>query len=563
MIADLSPGLILVAGALLVPFLRGVVRSAWMLALPVVAFAHLAVLPAGEFGQIGLFGLTLTTVRVDALSRVFGYIFLVAALLGVIYSLHVRDTLQHVAGLVYAGSAVGATFAGDLLTLFVFWEGTAIASVFLIWASRTESAFRAGMRYLIIQIGSGVLLLAGAVILFRATGSLAFGPIGLDSPAGVLIFLAFGIKCAFPLLHNWLEDAYPEATVTGTVILSAFTTKLAVYALARGYAGTEILVPVGAAMAAFPIVYALVENDLRRVLAYSLNTQLGFMVVGVGVGTELALNGAVAHAVGHILYKALLFMAVGAVLWRAGTAKGSELGGLWRSMPWTAGFCVVGAASISAVPLFSGFVSKAMIFAALMQGGYFWTWLVLLFVSAAALAYVGIKVPFFAFFASGPAARGREAPANMLAAMALAAVLCVAIGILPGAFQALLPHAATYAPYTFSHVVTQFQMLAFSALAVALMMRAGLYPPAVRGITLDTDWFYRRAAAALAVALLAAGRRLRARAVGALVRHLQGLLGRLHRHHGPQGVLARSWPTGSMAFWTTVLLAAYLIAYYI
>ena len=330
----------------------------------------------------------------------FGYIFLIATLLGVIYALHVDDALQHVAALVYAGSALGAVLAGDLITLFIFWEGTAIASVFLIWASRTERALGAGMRYLLIQIGSGALLLAGVLIHRHATGSITFNHLGLASHAGWLIFVAFGIKCAFPLLHNWLQDAYPEATPTGTVILSVFTTKLAVvYALARGYAGTEILVPIGAVMTAFPIFYAVIANDLRRVLAYSLNNQLGFMVVGIGIGTEIALNGTAAHAFCHIVYKALLFMSMGAVLYRVGTAKATDLGGLYKSMPWTATFCIVGAASISAFPLFSGFISKSLIITAAMQGDYFWTWLVLLFASAGVFHHSGIKIPYFAFFA--------------------------------------------------------------------------------------------------------------------------------------------------------------------
>ena len=251
--------------------------------------------------------------RIDRLSLVFGTIFHIAAFINVIYALHVKDDTQHVAGLIYVGSAIGAVFAGDLISLFVYWELSAISSVFLIWCRRTEQAYSAGMRYLIIQVGSGVLLLAGALLYWHETGSIAFNYLGLNGLGNTLIFLAFGIKCAFPLLHNWLEDAYPEATVTGTVFLSAFTTKLAVYALARGFPGTEILIPIGALMAAFPIFFAVIENDLRRVLAYSLNNQLGFMVVGVGIGTELSLNGTAAHAFSHILYKALLFMSMGAV----------------------------------------------------------------------------------------------------------------------------------------------------------------------------------------------------------------------------------------------------------
>src|SRR5690606_35873861 len=250
-------------------------------------------------------------------------------------------------------------------------------------------------------------------------------------------------------------DAYPEATVTGTVWLSAFTTKLAIYALARGYAGTEILVPIGAAMTAFPIFYAVIENDLRRVLAYSLNNQLGFMVVGLGIGSEVALNGTAAHAFCHILYKALLFMSMGAVLFRVGTVKGSELGGLYKSMPWTTGFCIVGAASISAFPLFSGFVSKSLIISAAMDEGYFWTWLVLLFASAGVFHHSGIKIPYFAFFAHDSGKRCEEAPLNMLIAMGITAALCIGLGVMPNLLYSILPFAVNYHPYSLEHVVTQ------------------------------------------------------------------------------------------------------------
>ncbi|MDH5453943.1 MAG: proton-conducting transporter membrane subunit, partial [Paracoccaceae bacterium] len=304
---------------------QGKARGALLLAVPLAAAWQVWSLPLGTFAQVEFFGFSLDLMRVDKLSRVFGLIFCLAAFLGNLYAWHVRDTVQQVAALLYAGSAIGAVFAGDLITLFFYWEGTAIASVFLIWARGTEGAYATGMRYLIIQIGSGVILLAGAILYHTETGSFAFEQMVLGSPATWLIFLSFGIKCAFPLLHNWLQDSYPAATVTGTVILSAFTTKLAVYALARGFAGTEILIYIGAVMTLFPIFFAEIENDLRRVLAYSLNNQLGFMVVGIGVGTEMALNGTASHAFAHILYKALLFMSVGAVLFRTGTSKASEL----------------------------------------------------------------------------------------------------------------------------------------------------------------------------------------------------------------------------------------------
>lgn len=559
MIGETSPAFVLILGALLVPLLRGRLRALFMLALPALAFAHLLSLPHGDFGQVRIFDLTLTTIRVDRLSLLFGYVFLIATEIGIIYALHERDTLQQVAGLLYAGSAVGAVFAGDLISLFVFWEGIAIASAFLIWAARTERAYGAGMRYLIIHVGSGVLLLSGVLLHYRATGSLAFGTLGLDSAAAALIFLAFGIKCAFPLLHNWLQDAYPESTVVGTVFLSAFTTKVAVYALARGFAGTEILIPIGATMTAFPIFYAVIENDLRRVLAYSLNNQLGFMVVGIGIGTDLALNGAVAHAFADILFKALLFMSMGAVLYRVGTVKGSELGGLYKSMPLTAGFCVVGAASISAFPLFSAFVSKSMVIAAAAEQGYFWTWIVLLFASAGVFHHAGIKIPYFAFFAHDSGKRCAEAPANMLVAMGIAATLCVGIGMFPAPFYALLPFQSEFHPYSLDHVVAQLQLLFLSALAFTLLMRTGIYPPELRSTNLDSDWFYRRLGHDLVRAFYRLGDKAWAGLAARVASGAKYLNNRLHQHHGPEGLFGRTWPTGTMAFWTTVMLALYLI----
>ncbi|MGI9421797.1 MAG: Na(+)/H(+) antiporter subunit D [Hyphomicrobiaceae bacterium] len=562
MISELNPGIILIVGALLIPFLSGVVRSIYMLALPVVAFVHVLGLPMGELGQIQLFEVTLITLRVDKLSLVFGYIFLIATLLGTIYALHVGDWLQHTTGLIYAGSAVGAVFAGDLITLFVFWELTAIASVFLIWASRTERAYYSGLRYLIIQIGSGVILLAGILIYYREAGSIAFNAIGIETLAGQIILIAFGIKCAFPLLHNWLQDSYPEATVSGTVMLSAFTTKLAVYALARGYAGTDILVPIGATMTAFPIFYAVIENDLRRVLAYSLNNQLGFMVVGIGIGTELSLNGTAAHAFCHIIYKALLFMSMGAVLHRVGTVKGSELGGLYRSMPWTTGFCIVGAASISAFPLFSGFVSKSLIMSAALKGEYFWTWLVLLFASAGVFHHSGIKIPYFAFFAHDSGKRCKEAPLNMLIAMGIAAGLCIGIGVYSDALYAILPYEMNYVPYTLEHVVTQLQLLIFSALAFTVLMRTGIYPPELKSTNLDTDWFYRKLGYNFAATVMLLVNQAWS-SISAAVASLSSRAERfLNDHHSTDSILGRTWPTGTMAFWATIMLGGYLVLFY-
>lgn len=551
-------------GALIAAFTRGNIRSAIMLAVPIVSALHLWLLPESIHLQFLFFDYQLSPYRVDKLSLMFGYVFHIAALIGIIYSLHLRDTLQHVSAMLYAGSGLGAVFAGDLLTLFIFWELLAFTSVFLIWARRTQRAYIAGMRYLIIQVLSGLILLAGTLFYAADNNTLAFGYIGLDSVAGWLIFIAFGIKCAFPFAHNWLTDAYPEATVTGTVFLSAFTTKVAVYALARAYPGTELLVYIGAAMTCFPIFFAVIENDLRRVLAYSLINQVGFMVVGIGIGTSLAINGAVSHAFNDVIFKGLLLMSMGAVLHMTGRINGSELGGLYKTMPKTTILCMVGAASISAFPLFSGFVSKSMVMSAALAQGYDWIWLMLLFASAGVFHHAGIKIPYFAFFSHDSGIRAQDPPNNMLLAMVIAASLCIAIGIYPQGLYVLLPYDTGYNPYDVTHVLAQTQLLFFSALAFVWLNLKGLYPPELRSTNLDFDWVYRRALPNVLQNFFAiiwqTDRALRQNFKLKLTKCLTYFARRMNQF---SSILSQNYPSGSMAMWVTVVLATYLFLSYI
>ena len=564
--SSIPPFLIFLAGALVVPFLRHVprVRMAWLVLIPVVGALNVWGIEEGYEVQYRLLGLALTPVRADSLSLLFGYLFHLGAFIAIIYSLHLgrreNATVQHTAALVYAGSALGAVFAGDFITLFVFWELLAVSSVFLIWARGTPVAVRSGTRYLLVQVVSGVTLLAGAMVHWSATGSLAFGEMGLGGLAGWLVFIAIGIKAAFPLLHSWLIDAYPESTPTGTVFLSAFTTKVAVYALARGFPGEHILIWVGAVMACFPIYYAVIENDLRRTLSYSMINQIGFMVCGVGVGTTLALQGAVAHAFNDVLFKGLLFMSVGAVMHMTGKTKASELGGLYRTMPWTAGLCIIGALSISAVPFFNAFVSKSMIMSALLEEHHYWIWPVMLFASAGVVEHAGIKIPYFAFFAHDSGIRTREPPVNMLVAMGIGAALCMAIGIRPELLYGLLPGEVDYPGlYSYTHMLTQMQLLCFAIAAVAAFHLWKIYPAEIPSVNLDADWVYRRAGARatrfVGNAVAAVDGVFRGAVLGTVRRGMRGAF----RSHGPRGVLARTWPAGSMVLWVSILLTAFLL----
>ena len=490
MINPIPPSAIFIFGALFIPFVKGRLKSAYMLALPSLALITLLNMPEGKYWIANILDYNLIFGRVDRLSMVFGYIFTIITFIGVLFALKVDDDMQHMSAFMYAGGALGVTFAGDFITLYIFWELLAISSTFLILARRTEASQAAAFRYILVHVFGGLCLLAGIVIYVKNSGSMEFGYIGLDGLGSYLIFIGIALNAAIPPLHPWLQDAYPEATVTGVVFMSALTTKSAVYVMARTFPGTELLIWMGAIMTAIPIFYAVLENDIRRVLSYSLINQVGFMMCGIGIGTQLAINGAVSHAFCHILYKALLFMAAGSVLHMTGKIRCTDLGGLYKTMPLTCLFCMIGAASISAFPLFSGFVSKSMIVSAAAHEKLMVIWLILQFASACVLPY--IKVPFFTFFSEDSGIRTKEPPLNMLLAMGIAAFLCVAIAIFPGPLYNILPYPVHYVPYTAAHVVGKLQLLMFGALAFCLLILSGYYPAEMRAINLDTDWFYRK-----------------------------------------------------------------------
>ena len=491
MINTVPPAFIFIIGGLLVPLIKGKWKSAFLLLIPIVGFINLINIPQGTHWIVRFVGYDLVFGKVDRLSLLFGYIFHLITFISLLYALHLKDDLQHAAGLVYAGSSLGVVFAGDFFSFFVFWEMLTISSVMLIWTRRTTRSLYAGYRYVLVHAAGGLCLLAGIVLHVNQTGSIEFGYIGLNGLGSYLIFFGFGVNCAWPILHPWLTDAYPEATITGVIFLSAFTTKTAVYALARAFPGTGALIWIGAIMTGFPIFYAVIENDLRRVLAYSLINQVGFMVCGIGIGTALAINGAVAHVFNDVLFKALLFMSMGAVMYRTGKINGTALGGLYRTMPFTCICCMVGAASISAFPLFSGFVSKSMVMDAAAKGHMRIIWFILLFASAGVFHHAGIKIPFFAFFGHDSGMRPKEAPVNMLIAMGITAFLCIFIGSFPRPLYSLLPYPCDYVPYTAPHVVGQTQLLFFSALAFSLLLLSGIYPGEQRCVNIDADWVYR------------------------------------------------------------------------
>jgi len=554
------PGLVLALGGLGLAVLRGRARQVATLALPLVALALVWQVPDGPAWQNHWLGHTLTPLQGDKLSRLFATIFSLMAFGGGLFALGQTSRVELPAAFVYAGSAIGVVMAGDLLTVFVFWELMAVGSTLVLWSAGSALAERAARRYLAMHLLGGMLLFAGIAAHVGATGSLAFERMRPDNVAHALILAGFALNAGAPPLSAWLPDAYPEASFSGMVFLSAFTTKTAVYVLMRGFPGTELLVWVGLFMVFYGIVYALLENDMRRILAYSIVNQVGFMIAGIGIGTEMALNGAAAHAFTHILYKALLLMSAGSVLLMTGRRKCSELGGLFHSMPFTTLCGTIGALAISSFPLTSGFVSKSMVTQAATDGHLLAVWLLLTAASAGVFLHAGIKFPWFVFFQRDSGLRPPEPPAPMRWAMGLFAFLCIALGVWPQPLYALLPFAVAYEPYTAAHVLTQLQLLLFSGLAFFVMLPWLKRTPT---ITLDTDWLWRRAGAALAGGL---GRRLgRAdRALrSAFVGGTEALVREVRRQHGPHSRLARTWPVRAMATSVLVLLLAYLVLYYV
>ena len=491
----LHPALILIVGALVLPLVPVSLRSAWLVLVPVLTFARIVGMDKGTFGEVRFLQFTLVFGRVDSLSMVFAYIMGLMSILGSLYGLHVKRAIEHTAAWIYVAGSLGAIFAGDLLTLFLFWEVMALSSVFLIWFRGREQSLAVGYRYLLVHMAGGVALLAGIMLHYGATDSMAFGAFDVNQPslAAYLIMVGFLLNAAVPPLHAWLPDAYGEATFNGSVFLCAFTTKTAVYALIRGFAGMEILVALGVIMALYGVVYAVLENDCRRLLAYHIVSQVGYMVAGVGLGTELAINGACAHAFAHILYKGLLFMGCGSVLFMTGKSKFTELGGLYQKMPWTFLFTLVGGLSISAFPLFSGFVSKSMIVQAGFEDHKLWVAFLLMLASAGTFLHTGLKVPYFIWFGKNHCSKetwesAAEPPWNMITAMAITSFLCIFIGCYTPYLYQMLPYPVTYQPYTAYHVSETLQILLFTALGFFLLIKK-LEPEAK--ISLDLDWPYR------------------------------------------------------------------------
>jgi multicomponent Na+:H+ antiporter subunit D len=495
----IHPSLILILGALLVPFVQGPLRRPYLFLVPLLALGVVLIngTLAGNYGVVTFLDWQLIFGRIDKLSTVFALIMALMAVLGTLYGLHVDRAGEHIAAWFYVAGSLGVIYSGDYLSLFLFWEMMAFASVFLIWFRRGPQSLRIGFRYLLMHTIGGIILLAGILLRYQAVGDITFDLMDVAHPELYtwLIMIGFGLNAAMVPLHTWLPESYAEATFNGSVFLCAITTKTAVYALARGCAGMEILIVLGVIMALYGVIYAVMENDIRKLLAWSIVSQVGYMVAGIGIGTAMAINGAVAHAVVHILYKSLLFMGAGSVLYMTGKSKFTELGGLYAKMPATFFFTIIGCLSISAAPFFAAYASKSMIINAGFDSHYYWTAWLLMFGATGTFLYNGLKLPYFLFFGTNNCSeetwnKAGDPTWNMMIAMTIGATLCLLVGTAPGFLYAMLPHEAAYNPHTLYHLLETLQLLGFAALAFYYFKK---YVEPEDCICLDVDWLYRQA----------------------------------------------------------------------
>ena len=560
------PFLILCLAGALIPFAQGKWRTALLLGAPLLTWIRVLTVNGGCFEDFGLLSCTS-----HDFSLIFASAFCMAVFLGGMFGMQHAASRELSAAYIYAGGALGVLFSRDLAHLFIFWEVMAIASALVVFFGGSDRAAGAAKRYAYLHFLGGALLMAGVVSYVSQTGDASVAAFDsaplkeawkngayMDALPYLLMLAGVAVNLAAPPFSAWLPDSYPVASPFGSVFLSAFTTKTAVFVTLTLFAGFEPLIAIGMIMIFYGIVHAILENDMRRILSYSIINQVGFMVVGAGIGTKYALLGAAAHAFCHILYKSLLFMSAGTALFATGESRCSRLGGLYRAMPIACVCGIVGALAISAFPFTTGFVSKSLVSYAAGQAGMTWVYLGLVAASAGVFLHAGIKFPWFVYFQRDSGMRPDDAKGGMKWAMIIAAAMCVIPalpGVTPYLLYSMLPETPDYASYTFDHLVSQTELLIFSGLAFFVMLP---WLKRTETITLDFDWFYRRPLACAATyglkGLNAASRFF---ATGADKMH-DAWMRSADYLRSADHVFARNWSFSAALFTAVLLLQIYI-----
>nr|WP_195892509.1 Na(+)/H(+) antiporter subunit D [Halopiger goleimassiliensis] len=383
----------------------------------------------------------------------------------------------------YVGSSVGAVFAGDWLVLVFMWELMALTSTVLVWHYGGD-AVRAGFRYALLHGTGGVIVLFAVAAHYVEAGTFVYGPGGIANglPA-LLAVVGMGVNVGFIGLHVWLPDTYPRPHFAASVFLSVYTTKTSAFVLYRAFpvdAGSDLAIYIaymGGLMSVYGATFALLQHDMRALLSYHIQAQIGYVVAGIGIAaaaaSELAAAGAMAHTFNNVLFKSLLFMAVGVVIFRTGEEDLYKLGGLWREMPLTAVAFGLGALSITAIPGFNGYVSKGMIFDAADPHYYgveeFQVLYYLLWLGAIGTLLSFIKLGYYVFFHGESDIEVADAKPGQTVAMLGLGGACLLFGVWwqgladlaplaevhDGVIETIYPGGETHLfPYSFSHLET-------------------------------------------------------------------------------------------------------------
>lgn len=560
-----------------------VCAAAWRLLPQFVRRTLVLIIPTFVLSQVWLIPLD-TTVSITTLvgemqpytnselNRLFATIFSFALGGVLLYGWTIATKAEQTWTLFYASAAYGIVYAGDLISLFIAWELLAIGALGVIWSKKTEESEAAGLRYFLVHVLGGVLFMMGLTAHLAANTA----GIGLDtiSPEALqmkpmlmsewyhwCMLAGIGINAAIPPLWSWVPDAYPTASSNGTVVLACFTTKSAVLVLIKLFPGVDLLIPLGLAMIIYGGIYAALEGNIRRSLAYSLIGQVGFMVVCVGIGTQLALLAAAVHAFSHIVYKTLLLMTAGCIVRTTGKQNMYEVGGMAKRMPDIAACAVVGSFALAAAPFTSGFISKSLIIEAVLQEKMLGTWLIMMLAAGAAMVYVGMRYLWFCFFQGEPPPAERRLSLSMRLGVYAFTALCLATGLFPGWLNIAMSDMAVVAPdfhpYSAGHVLYQVQILAASVLVFCLSWKWLTPKP---GALRDFDISYLQ----IGPAAFSVSKRCwnkGASAVKPLVVVADHAKQRINAPHKPEGLMARTWATGTMALWVALMLNAFLWLY--
>lgn len=491
----LHPGLIMIAMGLLVMALPERLRRPAYIAAPILALAcSLQLNETSEMVYRISSKLSIDMISFDRLSLIFMTAFCIVSLIAAIYSAGSNNRFEMGFALMYAGSNMGVVLSGDVLSLIIFWELSAIASCYVVYARRTRKSTRAAFRYILVHGFGGNMLLVGIISYIAKYGMDITNITGAQDFTFWMIFIGVAVNAAVPPLNSWMPDSYPESTIGGTIYLASFTTKSAIYVMIRFFAGTEWLVYVGAFMAIYGILMALLENDLRRLFCYHIISQLGYIVASLAMGPGYGIDGAAAHTFNNIMYKGTLLMCAGAVLYATGRRKISELGGLGRQMPLTAVCFLIASFAISGMPFLNGFASKALVMHAVSEGGYELVSFLLTTASVGTWMSIALKINYFVFFGkpvSGkpfPAEELKSVPVNMKIGMVLGAAACTVTGVMPKLVYNLTPSMTDGHPFTVEHIVEYLVLFAGGTVIFFLFISKMKVHDQ---LSLDFDWFYR------------------------------------------------------------------------